>query len=116
MSPLDKAQALREKVALLREEVAALREYFADLFPPEYLVSDAQFGIWIRQYGFDYAVIAFEEGSKKLNKMQQEIEEGRTIIDKETGEKVAQEVFTRIGLVKFLSWVMIDKKEKAEKA
>jgi hypothetical protein len=111
---MDKAQALREKMAQQREEVAALKEYFADLFPQEYMVEDYQFGVWIRQYGFEYAIIAFEEGAKKLNKMQQEVAESKGIIDKKTGKKVEPELFTKVGLVKFLSWVMIDERRKAE--
>jgi hypothetical protein len=114
---MDKVQALRAKVAQQREEIAALKEYFTDLFPEEYAVSDSQFGVWIRQYGFDYAVTAFEEGAKKLNKTEQEIAESKGVIDKKTGKRVAQpEAFTPIGLVKFLSWVMINERRKAEKA
>jgi len=76
MLPMDKVQALRAKVARQREEIAALKEYFSSLFPEEYMVSDAQIGIWIRQYGFDYAVIGFEEAAKKINTVNQAIEEG----------------------------------------
>jgi hypothetical protein len=45
-------------MALQREQAAALKEYFTDLFPDDkFPVPDTQFGIWIRQYGFDYALM-----------------------------------------------------------
>lgn len=119
MPPMDRVQALRAKVAQQREEIAALKEYFTDLFPPELTPADSQFGVWTRQYGFDYAVIAFEEGAKKLNKVEQEIAEAKTFTDRKTGKKIVvappPDAFTKVGLVKFLSWVMIDEKRKAEK-
>lgn len=120
MPPMDRAQALRAKIAQQREEIAALKEYFTLLFPPELMPADTQFGIWIRQYGFDYAVTAFEEGAKKINKTEQERAEPKTFTDKKSGKKVPlgsrPEEFTKVGLVKFLSWVMIDEKRKAEKS
>jgi hypothetical protein len=111
------AQALRAKMAQQREEIAALQEYFADLFPAEFMPEEGQFGVWIRQYGFDYAVIAFEESAKKMNKTQQDIEERKIkkIVDKKHGVTVAPEAFTKIGIVKFLSWIMIDEMRKAAK-
>jgi hypothetical protein len=55
---MDKVRALRAKMALQREQAAALKEYFTDLFPDDkFPVPDTQFGIWIRQYGFDYALM-----------------------------------------------------------
>jgi hypothetical protein len=73
---MDKVQALRAKVSRQREEIAALKEYFSSLFPEEYMVPDSQFGVWIRQYGFDYAITGFEEAAKKINTVNQAIEEG----------------------------------------
>ncbi len=102
------AQALRAKLAQQREEIAALKEYFSSLFPEdEYKVPDSQFGVWIRQYGFDNAIIGFEEAAKKLNKVNQAIE-----------EQDDAEPWSRLSLVKFASWVMSQekKKEKAENA
>ena len=110
MPPMDKVQALRAKVARQREEIAALKEYFSSLFP-EYMVSDAQFGIWIRQYGFDYAIIGFEEAAKKINTVNQAIEEG--VFDK-NGKPVEVEPWNRLSLVKFASWVMSHEKKKEQ--
>lgn len=98
---INKAQELRAKVAQQREEVTALREYFIDLFGEEYMVPDTQFGIWIRQYGFDNAVIGFEETTKKMNKINQAIEEGKDV-----------EEMSRLSLVKFASWVMSQERKK----
>jgi hypothetical protein len=111
MPPMDKVQALRAKVARQREEIAALKEYFSSLFPEEYMVSDAQFGIWIRQYGFDYAIIGFEEAAKKINTVNQAIEEG--VFDK-NGKPVEVEPWNRLSLVKFASWVMSHEKKKEQ--
>ena len=60
-------EELRKKMAKQREEVAALKEWFGELFPdhPELMVSDSQFGTWVRQYGFEYAVPALEDIAKK---------------------------------------------------
>lgn len=104
-------------MARQQEEIAALKDYFSTLFPEEYSITDGQFGVWIRQYGFSYAVTAFEEGAKKMNKTQQEMEERATkkIVDKKHGVTVSPEAFTKVGLVKFLSWIMIDEKRKVEK-
>jgi hypothetical protein len=103
MSPIDKVQALRAKVAQQREEIAALKEYFNSLFPEEYMVSDAQFGIWIRQYGFEHAIIGFEEAAKKMNTVNQAIEEG--VFDK-NGKPVEVEAWSKLNLIRFSSWVM----------
>lgn len=111
MPPMDKVQALRAKVARQREEIAALKDYFSSLFPEEYMVSDAQFGIWIRQYGFDYAIIGFEEAAKKINTVNQVIEEG--VFDK-NGKPVEVEAWSRLSLVKFASWVMSHEKKKEQ--
>jgi hypothetical protein len=103
---MDRAQALRAKVAQHREEVAALKEYFSSLFPEDCMVSDGQFRTWILQYGFDNAVIGFEESVKKINKVKQAIEEGKAEADAN---------FTKLSLVKFASWVMSQEKKKEVK-
>lgn len=97
---------LRAKMVQRREEVSALREYYTDLFPPEFMVNDGQFSNWIRQYGFDYAVTAFEAGERELNKVQQDID---------SGDDVSAKPFTKIGFVKWLSKVMVLEKQKAER-
>ncbi len=98
------AQELMDKLTRQREEVAALKEYFADLFPVEFMVSDAQFGVWIRQYGFANTIVGLDEAATKMNKVSKEIEEG----DKDAGEP-----WTRTSLVHFASWVM-SQERKAE--
>jgi hypothetical protein len=104
MTAMDKVAALRAKLAQQREEVAVLKEFFSEFFPEEeWLVSDSQFGIWIRQYGLDAALIGLEEAAKKLSKVNQEIEEGKDV-----------EPWFQLNLVKFSSWVMSNEKKKAE--
>lgn len=98
------AQELMDKLTRQREEVAALKEYFADLFPDEFMVSDAQFGVWIRQYGFANTIVGLDEAATKMNKVSQAIEEG----DKDAGAP-----WTRTSLVHFASWVM-SQERKAE--
>lgn len=98
----NKAQELRAKLAQQREEVAALKEYFSGLFPVEYMVTDAQFGVWIRQYGFDHAVLGLEEAARKMNIINQQVEEEAK--DEETGERVA--AMSKLSLIRFASWVM----------
>jgi hypothetical protein len=107
----NKAQELRAKLAQQQEEVAALKEYFSSLFPEEYMVPDSQFGVWIRQYGFDNAVVGFEEAATKINKVNQAIEEG--VFDKQ-GNPVDIEPFNKLSLVKFASWVMSQEKKKEQ--
>lgn len=98
------AQELMEKLTRQREEVAALKEYFGDLFPDEFMVPDAQFGVWIRQYGFGNAVFGLDEAAMKMSKVS---------TAKEEGEEDAGAPWTRTSLVKFASWVM-SQERKAE--
>lgn len=107
----NKAQALRAKVAQQKEEVAALKEYFSNLFDEEYMVPESQFGIWIRQYGFDNAILGFEEAAKKMNTINQAIEEG--VFDKK-GNPVEVGPMSRLSLVKFASWVMSHENKKEQ--
>ena len=102
-------EELRKKMAKQREEVAALKEWFGELFPdhPELMVSDSQFGTWVRQYGFEYAVPALEDIAKKVNTIDQKIT-GK-VTDKLTGKTVAP--FTKLA-----SWIMGQAKKKAEEA
>lgn len=97
----NKAQELRAKMAQQREEAAALKEYFSSLFPEEFMVTDAQFGVWIRQYGFDNAVLGFEEAARKMNMIGQQVEEKAKDDD---GEPVVP--MGKSSLIKFASWVM----------
>jgi hypothetical protein len=104
-------EELRAKLAKQREEIGALKEYFTDLFPEEkYMVPDTQFGIWIRQYGFDHAISAFEEVAKKINTIDQKIE-GK-VFGTRDGKRIAVEPFNKLSLVKLASWIMARAKEK----
>lgn len=112
---MDKVRALRAKMALQREQAAALKEYFIDLFPDDkFPVPDTQFGIWIRQYGFDYAIGAFEDVAKKVNTAENKNIFRVVETSGKSGKTVPIEPFTTISLIKLASWIMGQAKKKAE--
>lgn len=112
---MDKVRALRAKMALQREQADALKEYFTDLFPDNrYPVPDTQFGIWIRQYGFDYAVDAFEDIAKKVNTLDNKKIFKVVETSGKSGKPVPVEQFNTVSLIKLASWIMGQAKKKAE--
>ena len=78
---MSQATDLLNRIHRQKEETAALKEFFFELFPPEFMVADSQFGVWLRRYGFEI------------------VEEPNPIYCK-----------TRLDVVKYASGVMVKKK------
>jgi hypothetical protein len=72
---MSQATDLLIRIRRQKEETAALKELVAELFPPEFMVADSQFGVWLRRYEFDIVAESFERTADWLNQCQQKIEE-----------------------------------------
>jgi len=72
---VNRAQKLLAHISQLKEEVAALKELYATLLSPEFMVEDRQFQTWLKMYDFHVVVEGIESAAKRINRVEQEIEE-----------------------------------------
>lgn len=97
-------EELIAKTQLMLEQSEALKEYYAVLFPePEFMLSTAQFGRWIRQYGFDFAAPALDATAQKMSMVNQMLEEHPGLRE-EDGNPV--EPFGKKNIVLYASKIM----------
>jgi hypothetical protein len=102
---MSQATDLLSRIRRQKEETAALKELYGELFPPEFMVADSQFGVWLRRYDFDIVAESFERAADWLNQCQQKIEEAEV-----EGEEVEQRYYkTKLDVVRYASGVMVKK-------
>src|ERR1039458_10123461 len=107
---MSQATDLLNRIRRQKEETAALKELYAELFPPEFMVADSQFGVWLRRYDFDIIAESFDRTADWLNQCQQKVEEAEA-----EGKKSDPHLSkTKLDVVKYASGVMVKKtKENA---
>jgi hypothetical protein len=105
---MSQATDLLNRIRRQREEAAALKELYAELFPPEFMVAESQFGVWLRRYSFDIIAESFDRTADWLNECQQKIEEAEA-----EGEKLDSRFYkTKLDVVKYASGVMVKKSKE----
>lgn len=103
---MSQATDLLNRIHRQKEETAALKEFFLELFPPEFMVADCQFGVWLRRYDFDVVTESFDRTADWLNQCQQKVEEAEA-----KGEEPNPiHCKTKLDVVKYASGVMVKKK------
>lgn len=103
---MSQATDLLNRIRRHKEETAALKELYAELFPPEFMVADSQFGVWLRRYSFDIVSESFDRTADWLNQCQQKVEEAEA----EGKEPEPRYCKTKLDVVKYASGVMVKKK------
>ena len=102
---MSQAADLLNRIRRQKEETAALKEQYAELFPPEFMVADPQFGVWLRRYDFDIIAESFDRTADWLNQCLQKIEEAEA-----EGKEVNPVYYkTKLDVVKYASGVMVKK-------
>jgi hypothetical protein len=107
---MSQATDLLNRIRRQREETAALKELYAELFPSEFIVSDSQFGVWLRRYDFDIVAESFERTADWLNQCQQKVEE----VEAEGEEPDPRYCKTKLDVVRYASGVMVKKTKEGE--
>lgn len=107
---MSQATDLLNRIRRQKEETAALKELYAELFPPQFMVADSQFGVWLRRYDFDIVAESFDRAADWLNQCQQKIEE------LEAEGKVIPVALrkTKLDVVKYASGVMVKKTKEGK--
>ena len=96
---MSQATDLLNRIRRQREEAAALKELYAELFPPEFMVAESQFGVWLRRYEFDIVAESFDRTADWLNQCQQKVEEAEA-----EGEEPDPRFYkTKLDVVKYAS-------------
>jgi hypothetical protein len=105
---MSQATDLLNRIRRQREEAAALKELYAELFPPEFMVAESQFGVWLRRYEFDIVAESFDRTADWLNQCQQKVEEAEA-----EGEEPDPRFYkTKLDVVKYASGVMVKKSKE----
>ena len=105
---MSQATDLLNRIRRQKEETAALKELYAELFPPEFMVADSQFGVWLRRYSFDIITESFDRTADWLNQCQQKVEEAEA-----EGEEPDPRFYkTKLDVVKYSSGVMVKKSKE----
>jgi|ERR1039458_4640564 hypothetical protein len=105
---MSQATDLLNRIRLQKEETAALKELYAELFPPEFMAADTQFGVWLRRYDFDIVAESFDRTADWLNQCQQKVEE----VEAEGKEPDPRLCKTKLDVVKYASGVMVKKSKE----
>jgi hypothetical protein len=105
---MSQATDLLNRIRRQKEETAALKELYAELFPPEFMVADSQFGVWLRRYSFDIITESFDRTADWLNQCRQKVEEAEA-----AGEKPDPcYCKAKLDVVKYASGVMVKKSKE----
>src|ERR1039458_10616290 len=99
---MSQATDLLNRICLQKEETVALKELYAELFPPEFMVADSQFGVWLRRYDFDIIAESFDRTADWLNQCQQKVEE----VEAEGEEPSPLYCKTKLDVVKYARGVL----------